>query len=202
MTRARALLAALLAGAVLLAGGGCGSEEEEPGPGIPRAAADQLTRELDLVQERIDVTRERSAPGACNDVQSKSYPDIQRILDALPDDTDPEVRRALERSIDRLKELADSECSELVQEIEEREEETPAPLPTTPPAPVQPPQTTPEPTETKPKERKPKPKDEEKKPEEPEQDGQDKGDGGAGPNGQGPPGQGGGGQPAPPAGEG
>ena len=200
MIRLRAQLAALGVGATLLAGVGCGSdEEEEPAPGVPRAAAQALTRELDLLQERIDVTREQSKPGSCGDIELKSYPDIQRILDGIPDDTDPDVRRALERSIDRLKELADSECSELVQEIEEREEEAPAPVPTTPPAPVQPPQTTPEPTETQPK--KPKPKDEEKEPEEPEQDGQDKG-GGVGPDGQGPPGQGGGGQPAPPSGGG
>ncbi len=201
MIRLRAQLAALAVGAALLAGVGCGSdEEEEPAPGIPRAAAQALSRELDLIEARIDVTREQSKPGSCGDIESKSYPDIQRILAGIPDDTDPDVRRALEGSIDRLKELADSECSQLVQEIEEREEDAPAPLPTPPPAPVQPPQTTPEPAEPKPKEEKPK--DEEKKPEEPEQDGQDKGDGGVGPDGQGPPGQGGGGQPAPPAGDG
>lgn len=200
MIRARAPLAALMAGAVLLAGAGCGSEDEEPGPGIPRAAANQLSRELDLVQERIDVTREQSAPGSCNDIESKSYPDIQRILEALPGDTDPDVRRALERSIDRLKELTEAECSELVEEIEKRQDEAPPPVTTPPPAPAPVP-TTPQPTET---EEQPKEKEKEKDKEQEQQpdEGDGENGGGGGPGGQGPPGQGGGGQPAPPADDG
>ncbi|MDQ4049089.1 MAG: hypothetical protein M3131_06890 [Actinomycetota bacterium] len=191
MIRPPAQLTALVAGAALVPSVGCGSEEEKPGPGIPRTAADQLRRELDLVQERIDVTREQSKPGSCRDVDSKSYPDMQEILAGLPGDTDPDVRRALERSIDRLKELTESECSELIEEIEKRREESP-PQVTPPPAPVQPePAPEPTPTETQPQEKEPK----EKKPK--KDDDKDNGDGGVGPNDQGPPGQGGGGQPAP-----
>lgn len=196
--RRNAKLAAVAASTALLWAAGCGgSDEEEPEPGIPRDAAERLSRELDLVQERIDVTREQSEPGSCRDVELKSYPDIQEIVEGLPDDTDPDVRRALERSIDRLKELTDSECRELTEEIEQRQEET-TPEPTPPPAPA--PTPTPEPprTETQPEE---EPPPDEKKPDK-DGDQQDDGDGdggGQGPDGQGPPGQGGGGQPAPPA---
>ena len=194
MIRPRAQLSALLAGVALLTGAACGSDEEEPAKGIPASATAALNRELDLVQERIDVTREQSEPGSCRDVDSKSYPDIQKILDDLPEDTDADIRRALERSIDRLKELTESECSQLIEEIEKRQEEAPPPV-TTPQVPAQP--------ETPPQETQPETAPEEEKPKqdkEPKQDeGQDEGDGGNGPTGQGPPGQGGGGQPAPPA---
>ena len=199
MIRPRAQLLALLAGTTLLVAPGCGSDEEEPGPGIPREAAAQLSRELDLVQERVDVTRERSAPGSCRDVESKSYPDIERIVEGLPDDTDPDVRRALERSIDRLKELTESECADLIEEIEKRREETTPPV-APPPQPEPPPeQTQPEtqPPETQPEEKDPK--NEEK--DEDKDQGEGNGDGGLGPPGQGPPGQDGGGQPAPAPGE-
>ena len=190
MIRPHAQLAALAACAALLAGAGCGSDEEEPGLGVPRAAAERLSAELDLVQQRIDGTREKSAPGSCRDIDSKSYPDIQEIIDGLPADTDPDVRRALEQSIDRLKELTEDECRELIDEIERRRQES-TPEVTPPPAPVQPePTPEPTPTETQPEE---KPEDEKPKKDE-EQDG----GGGIGPNGQGPPGQDGGGQPAPP----
>lgn len=192
MICARTQLAGLVACAALIAGPGCGSDEEEPGPGVPRAAAEQLSAELDLVQRRIDGTREMSAPGSCRDIELKSYPDIEKIIDALPKDTDPDVRRALERSIDRLKELTQSECTELVDEIERRREES-TPEVTPPPAPVQP-EPTPEPTPTETQPREEKPEDEK-----PKEDKKEDGGGGMGPNGQGPPGQGGGGQPAPPA---
>ena len=193
MIRPRAQLAALVACAALIAGPGCGSDEEEAGPGVPRAAAEQLRAELDLVQRRIDGTREMSAPGSCRDIELKSYPDIQEIIDGLPADTDPDVRRALEESIDRLRELTESECSELIDEIERREEDS-APDVTPPPAPVQPePTPEPTPTQTTPREEEEKPEQEKPKKDDDQDDG-----GGIGPNGQGPPGQDGGGQPAPP----
>ena len=184
----RRQLAALAAGLALLAWSGCGSEEEEPARGIPRATADALSRELDLVQERLDVTRDRGAIGSCNDIDLKSYPSIERLVEGLPADTDAEVRRALERSVDRLRELTDSECSELAKQIEERREET-TPQVAPPPAPVQP-QTTPEQTET---EKEPKEeKSDEKKPKQEKQ----QNEGGTAPQDQTPSGQNGG-QPAP-----
>ena len=173
-----------------MAAAGCGSDDES-GPGIPSTSAAQLSRELDLLRTRIDVTRERSAPGSCKDIETKSYPDIQRILDGLPDDTDSDVRGALEDSIDRLKELADSECSDLIEDIEQRREET-TPEVTTPP-PVQT-QTTPPPetqTETTPPQ-----ETTEEQPQEDQQNGNGNGNGNGQDNGQS------GGQPAPPAGQG
>lgn len=185
----RRQLAALAAGAALLGGIGCGSEEEEPAPGIPRSAADALSRELDLVQERLDVTRDQGQIGSCNDIDSKSYPDIERLVSGLPADTDADVRRALQRSVDRLKELTESECSELAKKIEERRKETTPEVTTPPPAPVQP-QTTPEPPET---DEEPEEKPKEKGPK--KEKGQN--DGGTSPQNPNAPGQNGGGQPAP-----
>lgn len=179
---------ALAAAIALLAPVGCGSEADEPGPGVPRATADALARELDLVDERLEVTRQRGEIGACNDIESKSYPDIERLVEGLPQDTDEDVRGALEQSIDRLRELTESECSELADRIKRREETTPT-VTTPPPPPVQPQQTTPEQTVT---EEEPQEKTTEEKPEKPKQNG------GTSPQDKSNPGKGGGGQPAPP----
>lgn len=186
MTRRHRQLAALAVCAALLPAG-CGSDDEEPAPGVPRQTAEQLSRELDLLQERLDVTRRDGKIGSCDDIDGKSYPDIRLLVEGLPADTDPEVRRALGRGLDRLKELTESECEQLAREIREREEATPEPTP--PPAPVPPPTTPPEQTETD--------KDDDEKDKEKPKKEEGDGTGGVGPDDQDPPGQGGGGQPAP-----
>ena len=48
-------LTALLGTAALLLAG-CGSDDER-GPGIPSDLAAEITRQLDLAQDRLDVTR-------------------------------------------------------------------------------------------------------------------------------------------------
>lgn len=188
-------LAALAAGVALLAAAGCGSDDEETAPGIPRASAQQLRRELDLVQDRLDVTRRDGPIGSCNDIDAKSYRDIRALIEGLPDDTDPEVRRALEQSIERLKELTDAECEQLATEIRDRREAT-TPEPTPQPPPIQT-ETTPEQTDTQetvPDEKKPK------KPKKPKDNGNgDDGGDDPQPGGTEVPGTGGGGQIAPPA---
>jgi len=186
VTRRSRHLAVLLAGAAVVVGIGCGSEEKKAGPGVPKETATQLVTELDLVQKRIDATRENGTIGSCGDVDAKSYPDIQRIVEGLPQDTDPDVRSALEQSIAQLKKLTEAECSDLAREIKDQEETVPdqvVPPPVTPPQP-----TTPEPTETEPA------PPEEKKPGK-EKEPKDNGNG-QNPGGIGVPGEGGG-QPAP-----
>jgi len=107
-----------------------------------------LKAELELLQERIDVTRDTRDPGSCGDVERKSYPAIDDILSRLPNDTDPDKLNALRDSVRRLRELADQECSLLAEEIrQEREQDQPEEtVETAPPAvttEATPPETTP-----------------------------------------------------------
>ena len=48
--------------------------------------------------------------GACEDVLDESVPAIQKKLDSLPDDTDAELRSALEESFTKLRTLSETEC--------------------------------------------------------------------------------------------
>jgi hypothetical protein len=177
-------LIALLCAAVLLAG--CGSDDEEPGPGIPADLVAQFNQQLDLVRERLEVTRDTEKIGSCNDIELKSIPDLEALTEQVPDDTDPEIRDTLEQGISRLRELASQECSDLEDELDSQTNTTPeetVPEETTPPET----ETTPPETETTPPETTPEQQKKDK----------DKGGGGATP-----PGQGGGGLPAPLPGDG
>ena len=165
---------------------GCGSDDDEPGPGIPSDLVRQISTQLDLIQDRLDVTRDTDKIGSCNDIELKSIPDIETLMTGIPDDTDPEIVDALEQGIARLRELASQECSDLEDQIGQETETTPEE--TTPQETVTetvPPETTPEETNTEPQQTTP----------------QDNGSQGRGPQGEGPPGQGGGGT-VPPADEG
>ena len=195
MIRPRAQLAALVACAALIVGAGCGSDDDPEGRPLPRQAANELEKRLDEVQRRFDAASEEGKAGACNDIDDDSYPAIDRIVNTLPENVDPEVRDALQASLERLRELTREGCAD-VEDTTTQEEPAP-PVTTPPPAPVEP-QPAPEPTETQPPPQDEN-KDEEKK-KKPDE-GQEE-DGGIGPNGQGPPGQDGGGQPAPPASDG
>ena len=176
-------LPVLLGAAALLAG--CGSSDEERGPGIPSDLVQKITRQLDLVRDRIDVTRDTDKIGSCNDIELKSIPDIERLIAEAPEDTDQEIVDALEQGIVRLRELASQECSDLEDQIDQNTDT--APEETQPQETVTetvPEETTPPETETQPQETTP-------------QDPQ-----GRGPEDQGPPGQGGGGAAPPSDGEG
>lgn len=107
-------LAAALACAILLAAAGCGGDDE--GEPIPAALANEIATKVDLVETRVN-------RGSCGNLEAMSYPDIEERIKALPKDTDPDVRQALEDSIDRLKELAGGECEEVRQRKEEERKE-------------------------------------------------------------------------------
>ena len=119
--------------------GGCGSDDEEKkGQPIPESQVTALDRELDAVQRRL-----RVGGGACADIESRSRSDVDAILAQVPQDVDPEVRDALQRSFERLFELSASQCDE-----EKGQDTTPTETEETPTIPTVPtePETTP--TET------------------------------------------------------
>jgi hypothetical protein len=127
-------------------GAGCGGDEEEGAP-IPQGSVGELERQMTSIQNRIEFARDASpaeAAGACDDIEEDNIPSVDRLLARVPQDVDSDVRDALQRSFDRLFELARSECGEL-----SRKEDT---TETTPTEPVPPPtveETTPtEPEET------------------------------------------------------
>jgi hypothetical protein len=165
---------------------GCGSDEEDEGKPIPRAAATELSQRLDEVQRRFNAATEEGKVGACRDIEDDSYPAIDRMVADLPDDVDRDVREALEASLGRLRELTQDGCSE-AEEAAPEPETTPEPVAPEPPPVTQ--EAPPPRTET---EEEP----EQTTPEAPEDDAEPNGDG-RGPGGTGPPGQGGGGTPAP-----
>jgi hypothetical protein len=121
------ICAATLCAAVL---GACGSGDDEKGRPIPTSQVAALERELDAVKRRFE-----HAGGACGDIENRSRPDVQGILDQIPGDVDPEVRDALQRSFDRLFELSAAQCDE-----EKGEDTTPTEtleIPTTPTVPTE-----------------------------------------------------------------
>ncbi len=106
-------LAALSCGAALLAAG-CGGDGG--GKPIPTALAKRISGELDLVQRRVETV-------ACNDLPEQSYRELDRLLEQIPENTDPDVRDALRDGVNDLRRLADRECGDKqAQRDEEREE--------------------------------------------------------------------------------
>ncbi len=152
-SRARQILLALAAAAALGAGG-CGSSGEEeppPGRGLPQSFVDQLEPRLEEVQRRYDDGVETPNPGSCEDIASDSFAGpggIDEIVAGLPQDVDPELRRAVERSIERLRELTE-DC------VEKAEANEPEPAPEPEPVPVEPVPEETVPEETTPEKTKP-----------------------------------------------
>jgi hypothetical protein len=185
----RDLAASLAIVATAFAIAGCGGSEDPEGEKLPAGAADELRSQLKSISERVAFRD----GGACDDI-FKPAPDgnldtIDATMASIPARVDPDVRAALEQSIDRLKQLIDTECEEIADEDErerqQQEESAPEEEPTTPtPTPEEPVETTPTPTETGPQ---PTPED--------EQDGETPP---AGTDGGGSPDLGGGGVDAPP----
>jgi hypothetical protein len=127
-----------------LAAAGCGSDDEG-GKQIPAAQADQLESQLGIVQDRLD----NGTEGACKDILSAEDANddaVTDILNSLPNDVDPDVRDALERSFDNLWSLVESKCEELKPD-EPAQTETSAPETPTETE-TEPTETTPPPTDT------------------------------------------------------
>jgi hypothetical protein len=144
----RGLALACLLSAALLAG--CGGEEK--GTPLPPAQAAAIVSELDEIRRRME------AENACGDIVEEDYPAIEAELARLPEDVDPDLRRALKDSVTRLRELTDEECERIK---EEKKAARPDPEPVPDPVPVPEPEPTPttptEPEETVPDETVPEP---------------------------------------------
>jgi len=141
-------LAVLAAGTALLLSAGCGSSDDPKGEPLPQDAVSALTQRLDEVQRRFDDGTNNRNAGACKDIESDSFREIDATVAGLPGDVDAEVRTALEESLSRLRELTRDGCSGVEDTATEPE---PAPPQTVPQ------QTIPQQTETeeKPPEEKP-----------------------------------------------
>jgi hypothetical protein len=109
---------------VLAAGlaAGCGSDDEPEGAPIPRQAAAEIESRLGEVERRM-----AAGGGACGDIQNDTQPAVDSIVASLPSDVDPDVRDALQESVDRLFELTEQECDEQKGQDTETQEEPPPP---------------------------------------------------------------------------
>lgn len=176
--------AVALAAAFALVVAGCGDSEEPRGEKLPPEVSQQLLQQLDSVSDRVAA----GVSGACDDIYASAADDgniepIDAALASVPTSVDPEIRSALEQSVERLKQLVDEECAQINADEQDgqdtiTEETTPTETETTET------ETTPTETETAPTETETAPTTPDAPPaDEPL---------GNGPDGTGPPGQGGG----------
>ena len=86
---------------------GCGSDDEPEGAPIPQQAAADIESRLAEVERRME-----AGGGACADIQNDTKPAVEQIVASLPSRVDPDVRDALQQSVDRLFELTDQDCDE------------------------------------------------------------------------------------------
>lgn len=177
--------AAVAASVAALAIAGCGGTGE-PERLLPAGTAATVRSEVILIGERVG----DGSVGACDDifdgVDGGNFQDIDTALSDVPEGVDPEIRAALEQSIDRLRRLVEDACDDIAAQEEQEiapEETTTEETETTPT------ETETIETETAPTTDEPLPPADEQ-PERPQGrgDGGDKGNG-RGPTGDGPPGQ-------------
>jgi hypothetical protein len=116
-------LPCLLATVATLAVAGCGDDEEPRGKRLPPEVTQTLMQQLESIGDRVAA----GVAGACDDIYS-SDPEVGNIapidatLSSIPSDVDPEIRSALEQSVERLTQLVDQECSEIRSSEQEQEE--------------------------------------------------------------------------------
>jgi hypothetical protein len=147
-------------GVAVLSIAACGSSDKEEGKGLPQASVATISQRLDEVERRYQSGTEENNPGACSDIENDSYKAIDAAIQDLPDDVDADVRKALEDSVARLKELTRDGCAN-VKEEKPKQDTTPQ---ETVPQQTVPEETVPQqtdtqettPQETKPKKDKPK----------------------------------------------
>jgi hypothetical protein len=107
MTKRTFSTIALVGAMAALAATGCGSSDK--GKPIPATVRQQLEVQLEEADRRLD----NGSPGACADITNETEPDIDRILDQVPDNVDPDVRDALNEGFAHLFELVSNRCDDL-----------------------------------------------------------------------------------------
>jgi hypothetical protein len=89
---------------------GCGSDKE--GKQLPASSVAQLDAQLSSIRARID----NGSVGACDDIAGGDQPnttEVQRVIDSLPNDTDSDLRNAVQDSFDHLFDLVQDTCRSL-----------------------------------------------------------------------------------------
>ena len=107
-------LLCVLAAAAALAVAGCGGDDEPQGEKLPPEITKTLLQQLESVGDRVAA----GVSGACADIDTEAssvgnLAPIDEALNSIPPDVDPEIRAALEQSIERLTQLVDQECDEI-----------------------------------------------------------------------------------------
>lgn len=188
MTARLCQLLCLLAATAALGAAGCGNDDEPQGAKLPPDVSQTLLKQLDSVGDRVAA----GVSGACDDIYASeadggNIEPIDAALSSIPSDVDPEIRSALEQSIERLTQLVDREC-EQIRSDEQAQQDTTTEEP--PPTDTVPTDTETTPTETT--ETTPPPETTPTQPTTPQTS-----PNGVGPDGNGPPGQERGGAEAP-----
>jgi hypothetical protein len=113
-----------LAAAAALAVAGCGGDDEPEGKKLPASITQDLQKQLESVGDRVAA----GVSGACDDIYSED-PDtgnigpIDEALASIPSDVDPQIRTALEQSVERLNQLVGQECDQ-IREDEQGQQDT------------------------------------------------------------------------------
>ena len=105
-------LLCLLAAVAALAVAGCGDDDEPQGEKLPPEITQTLLQQLESVGDRVAA----GVAGACDDIYSEDVGNIgpmDAALASIPSGVDPEIRSALEQSVERLTQLVDQECEEI-----------------------------------------------------------------------------------------
>jgi hypothetical protein len=116
-------LLCLAAAIAAIAVAGCGSDEEPQGEKLPPEITQTLLQQLDSVDDRVAA----GVAGACDDIYSDD-PDVGNVepidaaLASIPSDVDPEIRSALEQSIERQTQLVDEQCADIRSSEQERQD--------------------------------------------------------------------------------
>lgn len=124
----RAIAGAVIFAVVLSGCGGGGGDE-----GIPPEAAGEMIASVETVEEAVRMQD-------CDLAQAETTA-LRRQVDALPEDTDPEIRDGLDEMVSRLDEQLEEECVEVgptgptIEEAEPVVPTEPAPAPEPEPAP-------------------------------------------------------------------
>jgi hypothetical protein len=149
--------------AAVLAASGCGGSKKDEGAPIPPSVASALKADMAIVQNRLNFAQDHpnsAGVGSCDDIANKSFPSIDSDLARVPNGVGSDVRDALSKSFDNLKNLAGSACDKVKSDSDQTNttDSNTTPTQTIAPTPTEtvPTETTPTQTTTTP-EKKPKP---------------------------------------------
>jgi hypothetical protein len=156
MTVRPAQLPCVLAALAALAVAGCGDDEQPRGEKLPPEVTQTLQQQLESIGDRVAA----GVAGACDDIYASeseggNIEPIDAALSSIPSDVDPEIRFALEQSVERLTQLVDQECAAIRSAEQEQqdpltEEEPPPETAETETVPAEETETTTTPPETTP----------------------------------------------------